>query len=637
MTIYDSSCQKPNDDFENNFDNLMRRIESNDLTLTTLDIQSKLTKQQIFALFKALKNNHTLVALTLRGNLSFDGYDLSDEYVHSKLAKLLKNNTRLVSLILFDTGIDNNGAIALSYVLKNHNQYLKNLKICGHKINRDGILFLSSMLTTNKTLEKLSVDYDGINGMERLCLIAQLPEISLLKLEVSGNFSSLLLQYIDFKHTKTFLGWREEALYRNNPLEFKENYKKTQKERLLSLLEHHRFDNSFIQRIHHILNTFEEKEQLLIKDYPSLKHEAAELEKIANLHQTANHVVRNEMVKKYKEDIEKKRQELVKSYIDLQHQHINYLRDLEKVFHQRNSVKIEKNPVQNKQELDKMSKKEKSKEPDKLEENKMPKKEAVVNKVKADELPEEETKKPTLLIGFDNKRQQNKEKRRLIINAMPAIEYLNTWTNAVLSDDYNFAVISVGGGMVKGQQIPKFSEQIGNTAVLNIDTFFSSEEMNNESAHAETAVNYLVHKLNSQDGSNQTLKDNIAKLIQSGKKVILLSHVSPYAGIYVFKDILKENVENYGKNFLFVASYFEECSTFVCSKNFIEECVLPEKADKHVIYHQEQGFCVKDGKEIDAVGKRFAQFGTIFKSLQDISGEDIKSNFKNQYGLGVKS
>ena len=49
MTIYDSSCQKPNDDFENNFDNLMRRIESNDLTLTTLDIQSKLTKQQIFA------------------------------------------------------------------------------------------------------------------------------------------------------------------------------------------------------------------------------------------------------------------------------------------------------------------------------------------------------------------------------------------------------------------------------------------------------------------------------------------------------------------------------------------------------------------------------------------------------------
>jgi len=134
MIIFDIYCENsPNS--ENAFDSLIRRIKSNDDRIKALDIRSKLTKAQLKELVDAMKMNTILSGLILRGNLSFDQYDLSDEYACHQIVELLRDNKNLKSLILFHSGIGDEGAKAISSVLKN-NTALTAIKICGHPLYR---------------------------------------------------------------------------------------------------------------------------------------------------------------------------------------------------------------------------------------------------------------------------------------------------------------------------------------------------------------------------------------------------------------------------------------------------------------------------------------------------------------------
>lgn len=146
--------------------------------------------------------------------------------------------------------------------------------------------------------------------------------------------------------------------------------------------------------------------------------------------------------------------------------------------------------------------------------------------------------------------------------------------------DYDTVILSIGSGKVINQQIPPFSNGLGQVAILNIDTFFSKDETD-LSAQIENIERYNIRARTEEQKEllikQEKLADSIYRLIDGGKKVILLSHISPLAPRTHFEKVLKNKdiMNGYGDKFLFINSYFDDMPTILCRKGSINSIMSP--------------------------------------------------------------
>jgi hypothetical protein len=194
-------------------------------------------------------------------------------------------------------------------------------------------------------------------------------------------------------------------------------------------------------------------------------------------------------------------------------------------------------------------------------------------------------------------------KRLDICSSFSPGEYLVEWTKKVSEVDYKFVIISVGSRGKINQQIPPFSNGLGSVAILNIDPCFLVEDLENISNSNTISVNYVKaqikvdsrfsfgpaskrqeHEANNHDIKQEELATSIDTLMTSGKKVILLSHISLFAPRMQFEQVLKNQdiMNNYGNKFLFINSYFENSPTILCNKSFIKSMLEPNMKPKSI-------------------------------------------------------
>jgi len=142
---------------------IIKRISSNDPTLTTLDIQANnIGPEGAKALANALKTNTTLTTLDIQAN------NIGPEGAKA-LADALKTNTILTTLKLWSNNIGPEGAKALANALKT-NTTLTTLDLSRNNIGQEGANALADALRDNTTLTTLDINgnnigYEGANAL----------------------------------------------------------------------------------------------------------------------------------------------------------------------------------------------------------------------------------------------------------------------------------------------------------------------------------------------------------------------------------------------------------------------------------------------------------------------------------------
>jgi hypothetical protein len=573
----------------NVFSQLIQQIADNEY-ITQLDIRIKLTREQLSELFKAIIKKNAIQELILRKS-SFDNYDLSDELAHNKLARFLKTSS-LKSLTLYNTGIDDNGAIALSSVLKKHNVKLKNLKISGHKIKQAGAVYLTEMLVFNKTLDKLEFYNDGINGLARLFLVAQFPYMSLSKIAIDGSFNSMLMHNCilseEFDSFCDLPGWAwsSKRAYMDNPIKFTYAQKEQRENSFLGLLKSYNLDSSFIKRTRDLLYKFSNEEQELIRNYPSAEEEEEKIEYIRELY-AGKPILEIQEISKLRNSFQTKRLELINKYNDLQQQYYEYLTGIEESYNQelcKSNLPVfsfEQGPslVEN----------------DRVE----PVIFSILTKYQA----------PVLIENIDLQNADLQSKIMRIINR-----------------NSEYVVLSVGSACVKSQQIPTFTQGMQNLSILNIDPAFTEQDLSFAVDTDDKHVDY--HKEQIDDTK---LTKIIKYLIKYQKKVILINNISPLAGCYQdnnygLKDTIS-NFDDYGGNLVFINAYFKEFSAIICSCKLIKEYMSNDNKMNELtaeIYLPNQS-----QEKLNAIvaGKNYLDLGIFKNSLDAITYEDVLSMF----------
>lgn len=196
-------------------------------------------------------------------------------------------------------------------------------------------------------------------------------------------------------------------------------------------------------------------------------------------------------------------------------------------------------------------------------------------------------------------------------------QYMAEWTKNASSLDYNIVIFSVGGAKKISQQIPSFTNNLGKVAILNIDHSFNEDEMKSTSYKNNITVNYLKASIKDVE-----LLDSIKTVIQAKEKVILLSHISPMAPYYAFKEIFEDTyfIENYNKNILFFLSYYEDQPTVIGSKKLVEATTTMTDGDfldnMNTVFNYD-----KTPKPSTVLGS------DVYDSLSDIESKDVLSHF----------
>ncbi|MDF2965858.1 MAG: hypothetical protein K0Q51_1246 [Rickettsiaceae bacterium] len=584
MIIFDNVfCRKSDAHTENNFDSLINRIKANDPAISSLDIRGNLNPEQFGSLFKALKKNNIVENLILRG----EGFkcDLSNEYIHFGLSNLLHINKNLKALTLYNTNVNDTGIEAISSALESNNT-LNNLKISGHNIGTSGQLSLVKLLQQNNDLEDFTLSNPAMDEFARVALLAQEKYMAPKKLDIgSGNYKTFCAPtsfYENVPYEYHFLTHKDEYQVRENPIEFSLKQKENNIHKLVTLLEGKEFPQVFIKTTKDFCNdNLIKAEKQLAKQYGLLQDEYDTRIKIYNNKPAKldglNTQERMKMIeasrdKKAKMDELKNqynnaKSELIKKYNDTQKQKWRFLNEIEMNFS--------------------------------AQDKNIEKKTAEIQSIKEQNIPQALT---SLTVDNDKLVELPVAKQLAIEGKLKAGENLSEWTKKVSEADYDTAILSIGGRNKISQQIPAFSDGLGQTAILNIDQIFSDDEIRNVSKSNDVSVNYVAGKIQVADRfslnpnqKKQHTEDNVIKqeelskdicrLISSGKKVILLSHISPLAPRICFDKILKDQdiMKHYGEDFLFIHSYTENHPTILCSKDFVDEMMEPNMKAPEVL------------------------------------------------------
>jgi len=242
-------------------------------------------------------------------------------------------------------------------------------------------------------------------------------------------------------------------------------------------------------------------------------------------------------------------------------------------------------------------------------------------------------------------------------------QYVAEWAQKIMETKYDTVILSVGSNGKIEQQLPSFSKGLGKVAILNIDRGFQNSDTQNTSKFDNISVNYLSAPLQTPERNKifgtakqkknykedpstitqQALIGDICKLMDSGQKVILLSHISTSAPRLFFDKILShpDIMDKYEKDFVFIHSYFETAPSIICSKNFVNSMISPspEAVSKYLSTHgpiSQDIEVIKDNILADKILEVYTQSecssarslklpddATIYHNLFQITAEDI--------------
>ncbi|KAF9209827.1 hypothetical protein BGZ49_000548 [Haplosporangium sp. Z 27] len=144
-------------------ESLTRKLLPANTILTTWNLEhSSITNEGALALSEVLKTNTTLTTLNL-------GWNSIENEGALALSEALKTNCTLTTLALESNFIGNEGALALSEALET-NTILTALDLRGNPIGRLGALALTQALEINATLTNLSLWHNSIGNEKSLAL-----------------------------------------------------------------------------------------------------------------------------------------------------------------------------------------------------------------------------------------------------------------------------------------------------------------------------------------------------------------------------------------------------------------------------------------------------------------------------------
>lgn len=582
------------------YSHLLEVLKENNPNIVGLDIRGNFTPKQFIELFETLKENNTVKKLILRGKAY--KCDLDNKDIYSGLSSLLQNNKTIEELTLYHTGIQDDGVKFIAGALEENNS-LKYLKICGHYLKVTGEIALLKMLAQNTSLETFAIDY--ISETAKLALLAQPKYFALKNLDITNKNSGLTF-FVDISNYENLVNTSFIKKINPNPIAFAVEQKELQINKLAVLLENENFSQAFIKATTDFYyNNFLIKEKELAAKYASLD--------------------------KKKSNYENTKHEVLKEYNNLQLSNNKFFTVVEKT--------ISVGEIEAKQT----------------------KAEIFVPKPKIEEreLVVEE-KEPA--IEEEIKLEKAVVKKLDIDNGLKPREYITEWTNKIVEMDYDTVILSIGSGKVINQQIPPFSNGLGQVAILNIDTFFSKDETENVSNSNKISVNYLSAQIENIERYNirarteeqkellikqEKLADSIYRLIDGGKKVILLSHISPLAPRTHFEKVLKNKdiMNGYGDKFLFINSYFDDMPTILCRKGSINSIMSPNMKAKSVMNkYIYTGKAYPKGEELEDIvvydritscydickisfsagNKKIAMpEGMVYSGLSEVTAEDV--------------
>lgn len=166
------------------FSEILKRLEDNDPTLTTLDFLQLqhiyIGHEEALALAEVLEKNSTLKTLDLAGRRISDAEAIA-------IAKALITNRSLTELNLQENKITDEGAIAIAQALEK-NTSLKELKLSINNIADPGATAVAQALETNTSLTRLFLSRNHIADKGSMAFIKTLEaNTSLTTLDLTKN------------------------------------------------------------------------------------------------------------------------------------------------------------------------------------------------------------------------------------------------------------------------------------------------------------------------------------------------------------------------------------------------------------------------------------------------------------------
>lgn len=698
MFIFESPCK----DKEEFFNDFLVSIKSNDSDITGLDIRGEdLSPNQFLSLFEALGHNASVENLILRGM----GYncDLSSEIISVGLSNLLQDSKTINALTLYFTGLNDQGMKHIAKALSD-NSTLTYLKIWGHELKLEGELSLVKMLANNKTLKEIVVDH--ISTDAGLVMLSQQEYLNPLKCSINSSYTSssgtIISQINDFDESFIIRN-KERKLVEERVRE----KTKAVDDLLVILQRQNFSEDFIKITKNFCLDNFLIKHNNIVKEYEFLAQDRkialVELDK-EYTKAPIGAIKIADKIAEIEKDYDNKQSKLYIRFNEIQYENMQLFAETEQQISNHNKVvKLRDHKITTDNEqtiifaLDRHSDQAHEIRQD---EAKMSANEKLDNsalkvgskiELQAEIEPKIELKleidaqiaeKPVKIL-YDNELEapiikviSNKEhkvvknefkgpivKRLDISEELQGPEYVTEWAQKVMEAGYDTVVFSVGSSRKIEQQLPSFSKGLGKVAILNIDHSFQSSDTQNTSKFDNISVNYLQAPLQTPErnkifGSTrlkenykedpstitqETLIDDICKLMDSEQKVILLSHISVPAPRLFFDKILShpDILSKYEKDFIFIHSYFEQEPTIICSKNFVNSMISPdpETMSKYLSTHEpiyQDIEVVKDNILIDKIWEVYAQSerssarslklpndATIYRNLFEINAEDI--------------
>lgn len=606
-------CQNTGFDYEINFDNLLSRLNNNDPSIIDLDIRGDLQPGQFSDLFRSLTHNSTVKSLILRGKQY--SCDLSNELIYTQLSALLHNNRILKSLELYHTNVTDDAVDCIISALPKNN-ILEYLKICGHNMSDKGRLNLDNMRISQKDVtSSLQLDYEGFNiDLFSGKLFARIDSIKV---------DNLSVDYMD----PWFQKYHPDKKY--DTVE--------QKLHFIELLEKVDFPRTHIDQMQLFFDDLFTKEEELQRQYNQLQE---------------TFKASKDFTPEAREQFKKSELDLIEKYNKIQIEAYKGFSNLWTGLFEQDTNNQDQSEIDSQPEDIIISE---------LEEEAEAVKEDIISTsdesvaAQLDSKLSDTDDKESIISGLKEKSEDTlftSVPKKLDIKGNNPGDCFLDWVQQVTKNDYEFAVISVGSGLDhENQQIPPLTEKLGKVAIINIDTCFTESEMVRESASDDVSVNYLKGKIkgyqevlqpnapeylkkarqesdeinNKISITQEDLKERINDLIDSGKKVVLLSHISPIAPILFFEQVLIDEkiMNNYGDNFIFINSYFDDCPTILCSKNGVL---------KMMVNHEDFNQCQEDifnmvenifssSKGDDVILN--SETGNVFDNLSCVQAYDI--------------
>lgn len=161
-------ARKTRSEAERNLEDSMKEIKNNIVAnsryVNSLSLKyCKLNEKGLFKLFASLRNNDSVTALNLCGNV------FTTDNTSASLGNLLNFNHALCTLNVQETNMGNVGATLVAQAL-HINKYVTSLNLSANKIDAQGCVMLASALKENQTLTHLNLSRNiiGARGVQTL-------------------------------------------------------------------------------------------------------------------------------------------------------------------------------------------------------------------------------------------------------------------------------------------------------------------------------------------------------------------------------------------------------------------------------------------------------------------------------------